>query len=82
MDKIDDIQDKIRKLVDQMTALRSENRKLREEHEATRASIELLSAENHRAQKILADFQHVRKRQEQAAQKIERALQSLNAFKG
>ena len=82
MDKIDDIQDKIRKLIDQMTALRSENRKLREEHEGTRATVELLSAENHRAQKILADFQHLRKRQEQAAQKIERALQSLNALKG
>ena len=81
MDKIDDIEEKIRKLVDRLKVLRTENRKLREDQEATRATVELLSSENHRAQKILADYQQIRKRQEQAAQKIERALQNLNSLK-
>jgi len=81
VDKIDDIQEKIRKLIEQMGALRTENKKLREDQEATRATVELLSGENQRAQKILADYQQIRKRQEQAAQKVERALNHLNSLK-
>ena len=81
VDKIDDIEEKIRKLIDQQKALRTENRKLREDQEATRATVELLSSENQRAQKILSDYQQIRKRQDQAAQKIERALQNLNSLK-
>jgi len=49
VDKIDDIQEKIRKLIEQMGALRTENKKLREDQEATRATVELLSGENQRA---------------------------------
>jgi hypothetical protein len=81
VDKIDDIEEKIRRLIDQIKVLRTENRKLKEDQDATRATVELLSSENQRAQKILADYQQIRKRQEQAAQKIERALQNLNSLK-
>jgi len=81
VNKIDEIEGKLRRLVEQYQTLRQENDKLRSDNEATRSTLELLTNENQKAQQILTDYQHIRKRQEQAAAKVNKALQTLNSLR-
>jgi len=79
--KIEEIEGKLRKLVEQFNTLRHENQKLRSAQEATRSTLEILTSENQKAQEILSEFQQLKKRQDQAVLKVEKALKTLNALR-
>ena len=81
MSKIEDLEGKIRKVAEAMTALRRENVQLRTERDSLKAHVGMLTIENNKAQRALADNDQLRKKQEQITHRVERALTSLNALR-
>ena len=81
MSKIDELEGKIRKVAEAIAALRRENNQLKTERDALKAHVAMLTSENNKAQRILADNDQLRKKHEQVNYRIERALTSLNGLR-
>ena len=81
MAKIEEIEGKIRKVADAMAALRRENQQLKTERDSLQSHVAMLTGENHKAQRALADYDQLRKKHEQVAHRVERALSTLNALR-
>lgn len=81
MAKTEEIEAKIHKIVEAVTALRRENQQLKTERDSLQSHVHMLSGENHKAQRVLADYEQLRKRHEQVTHRVERALTSLNALR-
>jgi hypothetical protein len=79
--KIEEVEEKIHRVVEAIGALRRENQQLKIECDSLRSHISLLTGENNKAQKILADFDLLRKKHDQVAHRVERALTSLNSLR-
>ena len=79
--KLDLLESKIREAIEQLQALRGENERLRSECEMLKSQAALAGGENRRAQRILAEHEQLRRSHEQAAVRVERALQKLNALR-
>ena len=81
MAKTEEIEAKIHKIAETMTTLRRENQQLKTERDSLQSHVNMLSGENHKAQRVLADYDQLRKRHEQVTHRVERALTSLNALR-
>ena len=81
MAKTEEIEAKIRKVVEAVTALRRENQQLKTERDSLQSHVSMLTNENNKAQRILADYEQLRKKHDQVAHRVERALTSLNALR-
>jgi uncharacterized protein YdcH (DUF465 family) len=79
--KIEEIEAKIQKVADSLSTLRRENLQLKTECDSLRSHVAMLTGENNKAQRILADYDQLRKKHEQVAHRVERALTSLNALR-
>jgi hypothetical protein len=79
--KTEELEAKIRKVVETCEALRRENQQLKNECESLRSHMTMVTGENHKAQRALADYEQLRKKHEQVTHRVERALQTLNALR-
>jgi predicted nuclease with TOPRIM domain len=75
--KTEELEGKIYKVIEQLTALRRENQRLHTECESLQSHVAMLTGENNKAQKILAEYEQLRRKQEQVTVRVERALHSL-----
>lgn len=82
MSRIDELERKVRVAVEELTALRRENQRLRAEADSLKAHVELLTSENQKAQQILAQHDHLRRVHDQVSHRVERALNTLNNLRG
>jgi FtsZ-binding cell division protein ZapB len=81
MSKTDELEAKIRKAVDVLNALRRENQQLKIECDSLKSHVSMLTSENHKAQRVLADYEQLRKKHDQVTHKVEHALSSLSALR-
>ena len=79
--KIEELEAKTHKVIALLESQREENSRLKMECESLKSHLTLLAGENEKAQKILAEYDHLRKRQDQITHRVERALSSLNNLK-
>jgi hypothetical protein len=76
--KVETLESKIRAVLDTTTSLRRENHRLRSEVESLKGHVALLTGENTKAQRVLAEHEHLKKIQQQVTHRVERALSALN----
>ena len=81
MSKTEELEAKIRKVADTIVHLRKENQQLKVECDSLRSHVSMLSGENHKAQRVLADYEQIRRKHEQVTHKVERALSALSALR-
>ena len=81
MAHVEKLEDKIAQVVDLVANLRRENAQLKVECESLKAHIGMLTGENGKAQKVLAHYEQLSRRQAQATHRVERALNTLNALR-
>jgi len=79
--KIEEIEAKIHKVADAMVALRQENQQLKTERDSLQSHVAMLTNENNKAQRVLADYDQLRKKQDQVTHRVERALSTLSALR-
>jgi len=79
--KTEELEAKIRKIAETLTAARQENQQLKSESDALRSHVAMLTGENNKAQRILADYDQLRKKHEQVSHRVEHALSNLNALR-
>jgi outer membrane murein-binding lipoprotein Lpp len=80
--KVEELDSKVRQVIEQLTATRRENQRLRTEVDSLKGHVTLLSGENQKAQQILAQYEHLRRVHDQVTNKVERALTTLNNLRG
>lgn len=81
MAKTEEIEAKIHKVAEAIAALRRENQQLKIERDSLQSHVSMLTTENNKAQKILADYDQLRKQHDQVTHRVERALSSLNSLR-
>ena len=81
MPKTEELEAKIRNAAEAIGSLRRENHRLKTEYDSLKSHVNMLTGENHKAQRILADYEQLRKKHEQVTHKVERALSSLTALR-
>ncbi len=81
MPKTEELEAKIRKVAETIGMLRRENQQLKTESESLKSHVSMLTGENHKAQRILADYEQLRKKHEQVTHRVEKALSTLNAMR-
>ncbi len=81
MAKTEELEAKIRKVVEVISFLQRENKQLKTECESLNSHVSMLTGENNNAQRALANYDQLRKKHEQVTHKVERALSSLNALR-
>ena len=81
MPKIEEIEAKIYKVAETITALKRDNLQLKTERDSLQSHVAMLTSENNKAQRILADYAQIRKKHEQVTHRVERALSTLNALR-
>ena len=81
MNKLEILEGKIRKAVEELLTLRKENERLHSECETLKSQFTLTAGESRKAQRILAEYDQLRRNQEQATVRVERALEKLNALR-
>ena len=68
-------------MVDELATLRRENRRLNTECESLKSHVTMLTGENNKAQRMMAEYEQLRRKQEQVTVRVERALSSLNSLR-
>jgi ATP/maltotriose-dependent transcriptional regulator MalT len=81
MSKAEELEAKIHKIIERLADLKKDNSRLRTECESLKGHVTLLTGENTKAQQILADYEQLRRKQDQVTHRVERALSSLNALR-
>ena len=76
--KLDLLEEKIHKVVEELVALRKENTKLKGECEMLKSQIALTGGESRKAARLLADYDQMKRTNEQARVRVERALERLS----
>jgi len=79
--KTEELEGKISKVIEALGTLRRENQQLKTECDSLKSHVSMLTGENHKAQRILADYEQLRKKQEQVTHRVERAISTLNAMR-
>jgi FtsZ-binding cell division protein ZapB len=79
--KTEELEAKIRRVVHVIATLQRENQQLKTECESLKAHVTMLTTESNKAQRILADYDQLRRRHEQVTHRVERALTGLNALR-
>ncbi len=81
MPKTEELEAKIRRVAETLITLRRENQTLKTECDSLKSHVNMLAGENHKAQRIMADYEQLRRKHEQVTHKVERALSSLTALR-
>ena len=81
MPKSEELEAKIHKVAEALVTLRRENQQLKTERDSLKSHVTMLTGENHKAQRIMADYDQLRRKHEQVTHKVERALSSLTALR-
>ena len=81
MNKLEILEGKIRKIVDELHALRKENGRLRSECETLKSQFTLTAGESRKAQRILSEYEQLQRHQQQATVRVERALEKLSLLR-
>lgn len=81
MPKTEELEAKIHKVAEVVGALKRENQQLKSECDSLKSHVMMLTGENNKAQRILADYEQLRKKHDQVTHKVERALSSLTALR-
>ncbi len=81
MSKTEELEGKIKKVAEVLGTLRKENLHLKTERDSLKSHVSMLTSENHKAQRAMADFEQLRKKHDAVAQRVERALASVNAMR-
>jgi hypothetical protein len=80
--KVDELETRVRAIVDELSSARRDNQRLRAEVDSLKGHVTLLSGENQKAQQILAQYEHLRRVHDQVTTRVERALTTLNSLRG
>jgi FtsZ-binding cell division protein ZapB len=80
-DSFEVLETRVRKGVEEIHLLRKENERLRSQYETLQSQLELMNGDNRKAQRILTEYNQLKRNQEQAAVRVERALQKLSAIR-
>jgi len=79
--KIEDLEAKIHAVADRLLQLRQENARLQAECDSLKGHVALLTGENSKAQRVLAEHEQMRRTREQVIHRVERALTTLNGLR-
>jgi FtsZ-binding cell division protein ZapB len=80
-DPLNILETKIRKVVDEISALRRENERLKSECATLKSQIDLTTGEDRKVQRVLADYDQMKRSHAQVTVRVERALQKLNTLR-
>jgi predicted RNase H-like nuclease (RuvC/YqgF family) len=80
-DKLDILEAKVLLVLEKLQTLRKENERLRSECDTLKSQMSLMHGESRKAQRVLAEYDQLKRNQEQAATRVERALQKLNSLR-
>jgi FtsZ-binding cell division protein ZapB len=80
-DKLDLLESKIKKVVDELQTLRRENERLKSDCDTLKSQLALTSGESRKVQRILAEYDQMKRSHEQATVRVERALSKLDALR-
>lgn len=80
MDKSAELEEKIHRLLELHGRLKRENEHLRSECETLKSHVAMLTTENSKAQRILAEHEDLRHTQAQVTHRVERALEKLTTL--
>jgi predicted RNase H-like nuclease (RuvC/YqgF family) len=79
--KTEELEAKIHKVAQVVAALQRENQQLKTECDSLKSHVAMLTTESNKAQRILADYDQIRRKHEQVTHRVERALTGLNALR-
>jgi hypothetical protein len=79
--KLELLEEKIHKVVDELLRLRRDNERLTTECETLKSQIALTTTESRKASRLLSEYDHMKRSHEQAVGRVERALQKLNTLR-
>lgn len=80
VEKEEILESKIRKAVEELITLRREIKRLESECALLKAHVEMLSAENTKAQRVLAEHEQLRRVHNQVTHRVEKALSRLSSL--
>jgi hypothetical protein len=80
-DKLELLESKVRKVIEELIRLRRENERLKSESESLKSQIALTTGEGRKAQRLLAEYDQMKRSHDQAVGRVERALQKLNSLR-
>ena len=75
------LESKVKQAVEELQNLRKDNARLKSECEMLKSQLALTGGENKKAQRVLAEYEHMKRTQEQATVRVERALERLSAMR-
>jgi len=78
---LDILESKVKQAVEELQNLRKDNARLQSECEMLKSQLALTGGENKKAQRILAEYEQMKRTQEQATSRVERALERLSAMR-
>lgn len=81
MSKTEELEAKIKRVAEAIGALKRENQRLKTECDSLKSHVAMLSSENHKAQRAMADYEVLRKKHEIITHRVEKALSNLNALR-
>ncbi len=81
MSKTLELEAKIKKVAETIGALARENHRLKTECDSLKSHVTMLTGENHKAQRAMADNDVLRKKHEQITNRVERALSTLKTLR-
>ena len=79
--KLDLLESKIREAIGELQTLRRENERLKSDCESLKSQIALTSGDNRKVQRILAEYDQMKRTHHQASVRVERALEKLGALR-
>jgi FtsZ-binding cell division protein ZapB len=80
-EKLELLESKIRSAVDALKALRKENDRLKSKLATLKSHVDISQGENRKVQRILAEYDQMKRSHDQAVGRVERALNKLNAMR-
>jgi FtsZ-binding cell division protein ZapB len=80
-EKLDLLEARVRTAVDTIKGLRRENEKLKGELATLKSQMDIVNSESRKVQRILAEYDQMKRNHDQAVGRVERALTKLNAMR-
>lgn len=77
----EELEGKIQAIISRLADYRKDNQRLHLEIDSLKGHIALLTGENGKAQRILAEYEQIKRKQDQVTHRVERALNTLNALR-
>jgi FtsZ-binding cell division protein ZapB len=79
--KLDLLVGKIQQAVEQLQILRKENERLKGQCDTLKSQLAQTSGENRKAQQVIAEYDQLKQRHDEATARVERALQKLSVMR-